>query len=262
MKNASSLTWVRVWSLAMLAVIGMISIAPAAHAQSTVGTITQLTGAANIQRAGATIAATPNMPVMLHDRIATEPNASLTIGLVDNSSLQLGSASTLVIDDSVLVNGVGAPSKVGLLQGDLHSLIVGAMKGSSTTFEVNTPNAIGAVRGTDFSMHTDTNGRQGYPDCFQFTDLAVDNGTVQFCNTATPPECKDIKAGEHSTMACGGFAGASGAAGAAGAGGLGVVGGTVVGAGLAAGIGVGIAAGAGAFGGSGSEPKKPKSKKK
>ena len=246
MKNGSNLSWLRVWSLAMLAMIAITASAPAAHAQSTVGTITQLAGTANIQRAGATIAAAQNLPVMLHDRIVTNPNASLTISLVDNSSLQLGSASTLVIDSSVMVNGVGAPSKVGLLQGDLHSLIVGAMKGSSTTFEVNTPNAIGAVRGTDFQTHTDNNGRQGYPDCFQFTDLSVDNGTVQFCNTANPPECKDIKAGEHSTMACGGFAGAGGA----GAAGLGAVGATVVGVGLAAGAGVGIAAGAGAFGGS------------
>jgi hypothetical protein len=249
MKNGSNLSWLRLWSLAMLAMIAITASAPAAHAQSTVGTITQLAGTANIQRAGATIAAAPNMPIMLHDRIATNPNASLTISLVDNSSLQLGSASTLVIDSSVMVNGVGAPSKVGLLQGDLHSLIVGAMKGSSTTFEVNTPNAIGAVRGTDFQMHTDNNGRQGYPDCFQFTDLSVDDGTVQFCNTATPPECKDIKKGEHSTMACGGFAGGS-------AGGLGVVGGTAVGVGLAAGAGVGIAAGAGAFGGGGNKKKK------
>jgi hypothetical protein len=256
MKNGNSLSGLRAWSLVMLALVAIAAIAPAAHAQNTVGTITQLAGTANIQRAGATIAAAPNMPVMLHDRIATDANGSMTIGLVDNSSLQLGASSTLVIDESVLVNGVGAPSKVGLLQGDLHSLIVGAMKGSTTTFEVNTPNAIGAVRGTDFQMHTDTNGRQGYPDCFQFTDLSVDDGTVQFCNTATPPECKDIKKGEHSTMACGGFAGASGAAGAAGLGTVGIVAGGVA---VAAGAGVGIAAGAGAFGGgSGNGPKSPK----
>lgn len=245
MQYRGILKWVRACSLAVLAMIALAAIAPAAHAQNTVGTITQLAGTANIQRAGATIAVAPNMPVMLHDRIATDANASLTIGLVDNSSLQLGASSTLVIDESVLVNGVGAPSKVGLLNGDLHSLIVGAMKGSSTTFEVNTPNAIGAVRGTDFQMHTDTNGRQGYPDCFQFTDLSVDDGTVQFCNTATPPQCKDVKAGQHSTMACGGFAGA-------GAGGLGgLIGATALGVGLAAGAGVGIAAGAGAFSGGG-----------
>lgn len=255
MKNGNSLSWLRAWSLAVLAIIAISAIAPAAHAQNTVGTITQLAGTANIQRAGATIAAAPNMPIMLHDRIATDANASLTIGLVDNSSLQLGASSTLVIDESVLVNGVGAPSKVGLLQGNLHSLIVGAMKGSSTTFEVNTPNAIGAVRGTDFEMHTDTNGRQGYPDCFQFTDLSVDDGTVQFCNTATPPECKDIKKGQHSTMACGGFAGASGAGGAAGLGTAGIVAGGVA---VAAGAGVGIAAGAGAFGGSSGGSSSPK----
>ncbi len=245
MQYRGTLKWVRASSLAVLAMIAIIAIAPAAHAQNTVGTITQLAGTANIQRAGATIAVAPNMPVMLHDRIATDANASLTIGLVDNSSLQLGASSTLVIDESVLVNGVGAPSKVGLLNGDLHSLIVGAMRGSSTTFEVNTPNAIGAVRGTDFQMHTDTNGRQGYPDCFQFTDLSVNDGTVQFCNTATPPECKDIKAGHHSTIACGGFAGAV----PRGLGGL--VGATALGVGLAAGAGVGIAAGAGAFSGGG-----------
>src|SRR3984957_7480818 len=250
MKNGSSLIWLRALSLGVLAMIAITAIAPAAQAQSTVGTITQLTGGATIQRTGATIAAAPNMPIMLHDRIVTNPGASLTISLVDNSSLQLGSASTRVIDESVLVNGVGAPSKVGLLQGNLHSLIVGAMKGSTTTFEVNTPNAIGAARGTDFTTNTANQGRQGYPDCFQFTDLSVDDGTVQFCNTATPPECKDIKKGEHSTMACGGFAGGSAA------GGLGVVGGTALGAGLAAGAGVGIAAGAGAFGnGNGNGPK-------
>jgi hypothetical protein len=250
MNNRSSMSWLRVWSLGVLAMLAITTIASTAHAQSTVGTITQLAGTANIQRAGATIAATPNMPVMLHDRIATDANGSLTISLVDNSSLQLGASSTMLIDESVMVNGVGAPSKVGLLQGNLHSLIIGAMKGSTTTFEVNTPNAIGAVRGTDFTTHTDNNGRQGYPDCFQFTDLSVDDGTVQFCNTATPPECKDIKKGEHSTIACGGFAGASGA-GAAGLGTVGTVGVVAGGVAVAAGVGVGVAAGTGAFGGGG-----------
>ena len=124
------------------------------------------TGTANIQRNGATIAAVPNMPVMLHDQIATDANASLTIGLVDNSSLQLGASSTIVIDNSVMVNGVGAPSKVGLLNGDLHSVIVGAMNGSSTTFEVNTPNAIGAVRGTDLKCIPTTTDARDTPIAF------------------------------------------------------------------------------------------------
>src|SRR5271170_2446470 len=102
-------------SLFFLAMLMIVTTTSAARAQSTVGTITQIQGTANIQRNGATIAAATNMPILLHDKISTEANSSLTIGLVDNSSLQLGASSTLTIDNSILVNGVGAPSQVGLL---------------------------------------------------------------------------------------------------------------------------------------------------
>ena len=138
-----------------LTVLTLMASVPSAHAQSTVGTITQVQGVASIQRNGATTPATPNEPVMLHDKISTGPDGSLTIGMVDNSFMQMTASSTLTIDDSMLVNGVGAPSKVGLLGGSLHSVILGAMRGSSSTFEVHTPNAIGAVRGTDFWVHFD-----------------------------------------------------------------------------------------------------------
>ena len=138
-----------------LTVLTLIASVPSAHAQSTVGTITQVQGAASIQRNGATTPATLNEPVMLHDKISTGPDGSLTIGMIDNSFMQMTASSTLTIDDSTLVNGVGAPSKVGLLAGSVHSVILGAMRGSSSTFEVHTPNAIGAVRGTDFWVHFD-----------------------------------------------------------------------------------------------------------
>src|ERR1035437_1946895 len=87
-------------SLAALVILTMLTAAASAQAQNTVGTITQITGAATVQRTGATIGAAPYMPVMLHDEIVTGPGASLTIGLVDNSSLQLGASSTLTIDES------------------------------------------------------------------------------------------------------------------------------------------------------------------
>ena len=242
MNNRSSMSWLRVWSLGVLAMLAITTIASTAHAQSTVGTITQLAGTANIQRAGATIAATPNMPVMLHDRVATDANGSLTISLVDNSSLQLGASSTMVIDESVIVNGVGAPSKVGLLGGDLHTVILGAMRGSSTTFQVNTPNAIGAVRGTQWHEHYDEDEHKESKGCRQTTEVDVDDGTVQVCNTENPPVCKDIHQGQRTYVRCGAFWEG---------GGLGGLGATALGVGLAAGVGVGIAAGAGAFNGGG-----------
>ena len=246
MRGTIQVKFSRIASLFILAMLTIVAAVPAAHAQNTVGTITQVQGAANIQRNGATIAAVSNMPVMLHDQISTGSDGSLTIGLVDNSSLQLGASSTITIDNSVLVNGVGAPSRVGLLNGDLHTVILGAMRGSSTTFEVNTPNAIGAVRGTDWNEHYDTEDHNG---CRQTTKVGVDDGTVQVCNTENPPVCKDVHKGEHTEVRCGAFWQGSG---------LGAIGLGALGVGLAAGVGVGIAAGAGAFNGGGGGPPPPK----
>src|SRR5271163_3507297 len=242
----------RIAVLFLVAMLMIVAASPAARAQSTVGTITQIQGTANIQRAGATIAAATNMPILLHDKISTEANSSLTIGLVDNSSLQLGASSTLTIDSSILVNGVGAPSQVGLISGHLHSIIVGAMRGSSTTFEVNTPNAIGAVRGTEWDTGYDEDEHEGSKGCRKRTTLDVEDGTVEFCNNASPPECKDVSRGKHSEIRCGAFW-----LGGNGVGGLGAFGAAALGVGAAGGIGVGIAAGtgAGAFGGSHSPSK-------
>ena len=243
----------RITALFGLAMLTFVAAVPAAHAQNTVGTITQINGAATVQRAGATIGAAPNMPVVLHDKIVTEANASLTIGLVDNSSLQLGASSTLTIDESVLVNGVGAPSRVGLLGGHLHSVIVGAMRGSSTTFEVNTPNAIGAVRGTEWTQDFSTDPDQKYPDCFQFTNVDVEDGTVQVCNDqqqCKKRECQDVTAGHHIKVACCGFFFEASTTGGV----LGPLGATALGIGLAGGVGVGAYAGAGGFSSSSGAP--------
>lgn len=247
MHRQSNMTCLRIAALLGLAMLLLSAAVPAAYAQNTVGTITQLQGVADIQRNGATTPAAVNEPVMLHDKIVTEANASLTISMVDNSSLQLGASSTLTIDESMLVSGVGAPRKVGLLGGSLHSTLLGAMRGSSTMFEVNTPNAIGAVRGTDWTQTFKDQPQSQYKGCLQFTDVDVNEGTVQVCNKEGPlhctKECRDVTAGHHITVACCGFFLAN----TGGLGVLGPIGATALGVGLAGGIGVGAAAGAGAF---------------
>lgn len=234
---------------AVFTVLAIIALSPAAFAQNTVGTVTKIQGIANVQRGGSTLAVVSHLPIMLHDKIVTEPNASMTIGLVDNSSLQLGGGATLTIDESVLVNGVGAPSKVGLLGGSVHSIIAGAMKGSTTTFQVHTPNAVGAVRGTEWdTSYSEGVARDKYPNCTQFTDLAVQNGTVNVSIPQDPNTNEDVHAGKKTTVACGVIAAASDT-GSAALGGISGVTAAVVGGGVAAGAGVGIAAGVGAFGG-------------
>ncbi len=235
-----------------LAVLAIAALSSAAQAQNTVGTVTKIQGIANIQRGASTLAVVPHLPVMLHDRIVTEPDASMTIGLVDNSSLQLGGGATLTIDESVLVNGVGAPSKVGLFGGSVHSLIAGAMKGSATTFQVHTPNAVGAVRGTEWdTAYSEGVPREKYKDCTQFTDVAVEGGTVNVSVAQDPTKNEDVHEGKKTTVACGALV----PGGTSGAGGFGF--GTAAAGGvIAAGAGVGGAAAAGAF--DSSKEKKPK----
>ena len=133
-------------ALAMLA-LALVAIAPPASAQNTVGTVSEVSGIVTVQRAGATLAAVRHLPILLHDRISTSDDSSVTISLVDGSSLQLGEDGGLRIDGSMMVNGVGAPSKVTLLGGKLHSVIVGAMKNSTPQFQVLTPNLGAAPHG-------------------------------------------------------------------------------------------------------------------
>jgi hypothetical protein len=109
---------------------------------------------------------------------------------------------------------------------------------------VNTPNAIGAVRGTEWDTGYDEDEHEGSHGCRKRTTLDVEDGTVEFCNSASPPECKDVSKGKHSEIRCGAFW-----LGSSGVGGLGAFGAAALGVGVAGGIGVGIAAGAGGFDG-------------
>jgi hypothetical protein len=171
-------------------------------------------------------------------------NSSATITMVDNSSLRLGEQSTLTIDESVMINGVGAPSKVGLLGGTVHTLITGAMRGNATSFEVHTPNAVGAVRGTEWdTTFADGQSRGNYPDCLKFTDVAVQEGTVNVFNSAGS---QDVHAGHKTTVAC--FAAPLPESGAAGIGAAAAAGAAALGAGAIAGATYGGLTAAGAIG--------------
>ena len=66
----------------------VLALSQSAWAQQA-GTITQLTGTAQVLRAGVTNNVTLTMPVELHDRLTTAANSTLTLTLVDTSTLTL-----------------------------------------------------------------------------------------------------------------------------------------------------------------------------
>ena len=202
MLSQRCLGYSRLASLAVATILATVVGASAAYAQSTVGTVTQVKGAVSIQRGASNVAVVPNLPVQLHDKIVTQPDASVTVGLVDTSSIQLGPSTTLSIDESVAINGIGAPSKMTLLGGSIHTVIVGAMKGHP--YEIRTPNAISSAHGTEWDLsYSEGTTRDGYHDCKQFTDVKVQDGTVNVANAQTGTGAQDVPAGHLATVGCG-----------------------------------------------------------
>jgi hypothetical protein len=71
--------------------------------------------------------------------------------LLDNSRLELGQSSSIVINQGLVGGATSGITRVGLLNGRLHSTINAGLR-AIAGFEVRTPNAIVGVRGTVFDI--------------------------------------------------------------------------------------------------------------
>lgn len=128
-------------------------------------------------------------PVHLNETIKTEPRASTHIVLDDDTSLSLGSNTTLVLDEFVY-----APTRS---TGEIvFSTARGALrfisgKASKDSYRLNTPMATVGIRGTDFDS---------FVDRFGTTLILLRDGIVRLCRAAVvdiwadTPDCIDIVA--------------------------------------------------------------------
>src|SRR5271169_6523530 len=105
-------------ALVVAAMLGLLA-STAVRADDSVGSVTQVSGSAQIQRGGATLAAQQGAPVKVHDEVTTQPGASVTLGFADGSSMALGGSTSIAIEDSATVNGQTVPSRVTLINGDI-----------------------------------------------------------------------------------------------------------------------------------------------
>ena len=55
------------------------------------------------------------MPVEVHDRLTTAIDSTLTLLLVNNSTLSLSQSTTLVVDENVVTGGVRQKTLIRLL---------------------------------------------------------------------------------------------------------------------------------------------------
>ena len=121
------------------AMLGLLA-STAVSADDSVGTVTQVSGSAQIQRGGATLPAQQGTPVKIHDTVTTQPDGSVTLGFGDGSSMALSSNTSIAIEDTAAMNGQMVPSRVTLINGDIHT-IVPDKAGQPHSIEVNTPNS-------------------------------------------------------------------------------------------------------------------------
>ncbi|WP_423947087.1 FecR family protein [Candidatus Binatus sp.] len=214
-----------------------------ARAQQNVGTVTQLTGSAQIQRASLTVSVAQGTAVELHDQLATSVNSSATVTLTSGITLTLAEHTNLTFDQNVTTGGTGRNTQLNLFEGGLRSIVPVLLRTES--FEVHTPNAVSAVRGTDFdTTYIEGRIRPGYEGCQRYTDVRVREGVVAVSNLANPAEVVEVSAGYETTVPCllsplsAGPLGIAGAVGPGAAGGKGGSGGS----GSAAAAAIGFAA--------------------
>ncbi len=187
---------------AVVAVLLSLTFAARGFAQAPVaGTISTASGAVQVQRGAVVTGVSPGASVNVGDRVITGPGGHAIITLTDGSALELGESSNLVIDNHALApTGGRAATRVSLFGGVLRSVV--SATGGTPNFEVHTPNAVAAVRGTRWdTAYSDGSARPTYGDCRKFSDVVVYEGVVSLHNTNAPNGI-DVPAGYEATVPC------------------------------------------------------------
>jgi len=123
----------------LMIALGTLTCSPA-WADDAVGSVTQISGDAQIDRGGAKLPVDEGTVVKVHDKVTTQPGASLTLGFGDGSSIALSSNTSIAIEDSTTMNGQTLPSRVTLISGDIHTIVPDRTTGHQHSIEVDTPN--------------------------------------------------------------------------------------------------------------------------
>src|SRR5271163_4025029 len=175
-----------------------------ALAQTAAGSFQSVNGQVQIQRTGgATIGAAAGVGVNVGDRIVTGAGAHAVIVLNDQSRLDIGPSSSIMLDQFTITGGGGASTRVSLFSGVMRSLVSAASGGTPADYQVHTPNAVAAVRGTRFdTAYSENVIRPGYQGCERYTDVSVYQGTVNLSPVGAPTAGEDVHAGYEATLPC------------------------------------------------------------
>ncbi len=173
-----------------------------AAAQEAGGEFTKVSGIASLEHAGKQLAAALGMPVAVGDKIRTSPNAQVSVTFKDGSKLELGESSSCTVDQYTIAGSRRTKALIVLWGGHLRSIVT-VVVGDAPNFEVHTPNAVAAVRGTEF----ETAFIEGRPcpedrSCMRYTTVGVSSGSVVVSNPSNPAAPVKVDEGYETTVAC------------------------------------------------------------
>jgi hypothetical protein len=119
-----------------------------ALAEDDVGKVVAVRGKAVIDRDKKTIGAEVNDSIFLNDTVSTMEASKAKMLFIDDSVLTLGERSKLVIREFIYSKDKGGSSIFNLIDGKMRSIV------GKTKFEVHTPTAVAAARGTVILIDT------------------------------------------------------------------------------------------------------------
>ncbi|HXC64047.1 MAG TPA: FecR family protein [bacterium] len=139
---------------------------------STAATVLNLEGTAQVQEDTDWRSLEEGEPLDAGDRVRTGEGSSLHLLLADGSSIVLGANSEATLD-SLGDGKEGSETFVGLVNGLLNAMVEHLKPGAR--FEINTDNAVAAVKGTDFEVSASADAGAA---------VTVNNGVVQLGDRA------------------------------------------------------------------------------
>jgi hypothetical protein len=114
-----------------------------ANGAEVVGTVASLRGIVTIQRGTGEFPAKPKLGLLTHDSVFTGADSRVKLDFIDGSILTLGELSKLSVDEFIHSKMERGKSLFNLIDGKLRAVV------GKTRFEVQTPTAVAAARGTE-----------------------------------------------------------------------------------------------------------------
>jgi hypothetical protein len=167
------------YSLAMMSLsLWLMAIDPSnvLAMEKAVGQFTVVKGEVTVAHAAAPTVrqpVQPQVPVLFNDSVQTESNSRTKALFVDDTLLTVGENTRITIDEYVFNPHEDQRSViVKMLQGHIRALVGKHFAGAGSRFEIHTPTAVAAARGTYFIVWIENDGTTGMANIGEKGDVA------------------------------------------------------------------------------------------